>query len=163
MKRIGRIITGIILAIVMQASVMPVYAEDYTTERTADIAVTGTAGSSFTVGIPTAVVLTNATHNSDRATGSFNITAVGTIDSNYMLSIAPVDTVSNATGVNFEIVQAGNSSNKILVNVNDPKTTFTASELASQQNVSCTLETAHKMTPGNWSGVLRYNISLVHV
>lgn len=160
-RTLPKILTSALIASFLISS-LGVYAKDYTNDDVtgAEVKVKADVGSTFTVGIPTSVIL-----NPQTGTGNFNISIKGDLDAAYRLIVAPTDKYASKDGVNILLKDnkaSGDRKNNIIVDITQSKTEFFYNEINPvtpiTQNV--VLQADSEITAGQWESVLEYNISL---
>ena len=148
-------------AVALMLPATPAFAETQEKSESglADVALVGTETSSFTVGIPTSVTLSNDMEN-NRVKGAYTITVKGTINPNQQLTVSPAITNSvKRAGDNDEIELAIKKSDES----GAPDTVFESGDLSRSvaRNIDCVLVSTDKMMgSGSYSGTLTYTISL---
>lgn len=147
------------LGLALSLTAVPVLAEDATITTSGtnqDVQVTADVASSWEVTIPKEVVLTNPDGGSGDYTGTIPVTVKGDIGT---AEVITVDTngdlaLSDTTGANAEAVNAA---------ITKGNTEFNFAALTGGQ----TAETSHSveatLTPGEWKGILQFNINLATV
>lgn len=130
----------------------------------AEVQVTSSKNSTFTVGLPVSAELGPTT-----GTGYYQIQVKGDIDSQHKLVVKPVDKYTAEDGdltsnYNFILKNETNTDahkDDIIVTITPTKTEFVFSEInpTTPVNVNTTLQ-ANSLGAGSWKGIIEYNISL---